>query len=89
MPWLESIPHPALRCDAEGRILAVNRRAVDQLGRCSDELVGRAWSEFGGAAGVEADLVTSRAWLRAWLERPEIREALWISSPSLVESADG
>jgi two-component system NtrC family sensor kinase len=56
MPWLESIPHPALRCDAEGRILAVNRRAVDQLGRCSDELVGRAWSEFGGAAGVEAEV---------------------------------
>jgi len=51
MPWLESIPVAALRCDAGGRILAVNRLAAVQFGCTGEQLIGRAWSELGGGAG--------------------------------------
>jgi two-component system NtrC family sensor kinase len=48
MPWLESIPVAALRCDASGTILAANRLAAVQFGCVREQLVGRAWSELGG-----------------------------------------
>lgn len=37
------------------------------------------------AAAAEADRKLLRQRLEAWLERPEIREALWVASPSLFD----
>jgi two-component system NtrC family sensor kinase len=46
MASIESIPLPALQCDASGRIVAVNQLAAKQFERGPEELVGRTFEEL-------------------------------------------
>jgi lantibiotic biosynthesis protein len=53
---------------------------IEEFLKLSDSAeAGQSVSTGGGGAA-------ARAHLRAWLERPEVREALWLASPELVQS---
>jgi thiopeptide-type bacteriocin biosynthesis protein len=44
------------------------------------------FEDFLNISGSGADRAGTRGRLRGWLERPEVREALWIASPELIDS---
>ncbi|HYL92122.1 MAG TPA: lantibiotic dehydratase, partial [Alphaproteobacteria bacterium] len=50
------------------------------------KLSSLAQEEIPGHFAAGSDRTTARAHLRQWVERPEVREALWIASPDLIES---
>jgi two-component system NtrC family sensor kinase len=47
MAWIESIPLPALQCDAADRIVAVNLLATKHFERTAEEFLGRTLAEVG------------------------------------------